>query len=227
MGENEIEIGLNKGLPHALYKRRWETRGDELMDEVSATSGLDRQAIADRVADNERFGDMLQVAAERATRVGDPYYRAVLGRVMAAATDDAKLDLADYALAEIEKLEPVHLRVLVTGYTFIDSRGQEIDAATALEQGAFSAAPIPWHSIGEWVARAGVDDPQGRIEHAIWRTLSASGLVTETQDTFPDGSIRAGLHPSSWATQTLQLLLPEIAFEEAVRWPQDATQWPE
>jgi hypothetical protein len=126
MGDHELEFSGKFGLPEfkgfaahleARYKGTWKGRAEKFLDAIEE-SGLDAHDFNERLDRDEQLRDILWVALDRAAHVGDPEYISSLGRLVAAACDEAAIDDVEYTTSQIVKLEPLQLRLLLMGFHY-------------------------------------------------------------------------------------------------------------
>lgn len=218
MADNEIELHADVRAPAIAgfggsagirYKRTWEDRDRELVDQISEQSGLSLSELEQRVADDEILGDVFWDARNRAVRVGDEQYRTVVARLVAAACDTAKVDVAALVLSEITKLEPIQLRLLLVGFEFRDNEGRVIDAATAVKGDAATARPAAHQRenlMGALRLRTDTYD-------VVLRPLMNADLFSQLEGPAGSATPKMGQGPTPWACTILELLFPEVHVE--------------
>lgn len=216
----EYELETRFGLPGVLsvaWKRRWKARRDEVIDRALARAGATEADLGERLQHDEAFGDVFWKAIQRAGEVGDSEYADTLGRIVGAALDDADIDEVAYLLAELARLEPLHLRALMRcGFSAVlfaeDGRGIE----TSLEEA---------NSLDVRVIRYGTLERQlgvsTWVSESIVERLISTGFLVRKEDTLPptyDSMSRArrsptqsDFQPTPMAAAAVRLLFPNAA----------------
>jgi hypothetical protein len=119
--EREVQAEFNVGLPSWLpggrfgvsYRRLWDKRGANFINQAADAAGLEVNALADRIEDGDGFSDVFASAARQAIADGDPARADTLARLVAAALfDDARIHVVSYVLSFIESLQPIHIRII-------------------------------------------------------------------------------------------------------------------
>jgi len=215
MADHELEIGGKLGIPEfhgfaasidGRYKGRWGKRTAEVLAAAAQAADLEPDALGAALLDNDGASDLLYRVMNRAVEVSDTQYIAALGRLVGRALDPALIDEVAYLTSELERLEPVHLRVLLMVFVFMD-QGQYVDDPAI----ASVAAAVGAQTSGEGVAIPDVAERLGISELAATRAvdrLSTESLV------FRSGVVgKAGqptLDPGEWAGRALILMFPKL-----------------
>jgi hypothetical protein len=187
--ERELSIGLELGTGALLpggklsftFRRLWDERGKQFLAQTSDYAGADEEALADRVAESKRFGDLLAAAGRKAMSVHDVTLTDWLARLVAAAfRDDAKIDTAAFLVDTLAQLEPVHLRVLLTVRMWSNT-GKRTEVRLAREVGAepavVAAATARLESLGLLQSgRTGAETSYGDLERDPERVVQVSNL---------------------------------------------------
>jgi hypothetical protein len=124
MGSNELEIGvelstgiLPGGTFTAKLRRTWDNRASALAAQLVDESGLSLEQIERVVLENDRLADVLANTSDRVVRVGDAFYRAALGRLVAAALrGDVAIDRAEELVDQLLTLDGSTVRVMAAIY---------------------------------------------------------------------------------------------------------------
>lgn len=123
MADHELELHGKLGIPEfkgfaarieARYQGTWSTRRSDVAEVAALESGRTVEQLAELLdgGDTEALRDVFFTAVVRAQEVADQEYRAALGRIVAAATDEARVDEAVYLVSQLVKLQPLELRAL-------------------------------------------------------------------------------------------------------------------
>lgn len=116
LGITEFGFAPKVGVMVRLARK---ARFDRMLDSAAEHAELDRDELEDRLADSgNRVRDLAAQAALRALEVEDNDYLDVLGRLIAGALDAAAIDELAFVTSEVTKLEPVHLRALLSFFYF-------------------------------------------------------------------------------------------------------------
>ena len=204
--EDELEIKLGiPGIVAGRWRRRWSARREALVDRTVEASGISEHDLGERIRDDEPFGDVFWTALDRAGHVADPQYIDVLGRLVAAALDPARVDDVAHLLSEIERLEPIHLRVLWMTFLYV-ADGQPVE-----DIGEAKVAAEHRAQTGEAVDHGAVAERLGVSQLAATRAIDR----LKTEGFFEQGGIvnSSGwptLVPTQWAAHALLLMFPRI-----------------
>jgi hypothetical protein len=88
----------------------------DAMVEVAAQEGRNAEELLERIAADERLGDLLMMAVEAAAKARLRQTIAALGRAVASgvlAGDDASIDELELVIALLGELSAVHIRALL------------------------------------------------------------------------------------------------------------------
>lgn len=131
--EHEVFGKVGFGLPKSLsgaeataqYRGTWrKKRIDNYADTLVEATGLTRQELRDRLDEADDAANLALLGADRASESGSKQYTDLLARLVAAALlDEAKIDPIAYLIDRIIKLDPLHIRILMTvseAYDFDD-----------------------------------------------------------------------------------------------------------
>lgn len=206
--ELEIKLGI-PGVLTARWQRTWNDRREEFVDQVAAASGLTLQEIGQRVSGDEPFGDVFWQAMDRAAQVSDHDYLSALGRLVAGALDEAQVDEVALLTAELVRLEPLHLRVLLTAFSF------RKNAVNPNEP-----APIAKPTEADWATTSAIavftrHDSTTVLERAAAQRLAASGFVEEDREIAATSSLHRPITqrwlPTAWGYRAIRLLSRTLA----------------
>lgn len=215
MADHEVEVAAKFGLPEfagfaarieARYKQSWTTRGTEVLTAAADTAGLEPAELGRALEDNEPASDVLHLALNRAVEVSDVQYISALGRLVGQALDPARIDEAAYLTSELVRLEPVHLRVLLMVFVFLNE-GQYVDDPTL----ATVAAAADVQSTPTRISVVDVAERLGLTEVAATRVvdrLAADGLVLRGGGLTEAG--QPSLMATEWAGRALILMFPKL-----------------
>jgi hypothetical protein len=114
----EIEVRTPSWLPGGklaiTYRRLWDKRASDLIDQTAEAANTTVDALLRRIADGDSFADVFQKASRRIVEDGDPIIHDVLRRlVVAALHDDARIDEISFILTKLDHLQPIHIRIIV------------------------------------------------------------------------------------------------------------------
>lgn len=208
MAENEFEVGGEISLPLTAkfsmrYKRKWEDRGRDYLEDLADETGLSPSEINARVENDDNLDDLVLEGLSKASRTADPAYRQALARVVAAAfTDSAQVDEIEQLTSQLIQLDPLALRVMRAVYGNGDGGvtpgGQalsghkirkeiaappEVVVATLARLAAFgfiaSATSLPTVPLSKTISSyKNVIYPVPRIEH-YWQTTNWGSRAAE------------------------------------------------
>ncbi len=146
------ELGFKVG---ASYKYRRESRLKRLLEDAAGYADTSEEAIGERAASEEGFGDVFLTAGQQAIDMGDSGLRDALARLVAAAfQDDARIETVSFLLGLVDQLEPVHLRVMAA---LVDLAEQDpgtppltvmVEAKVNADAGLTTAALVRLQSLG-------------------------------------------------------------------------------
>jgi hypothetical protein len=218
MADHELEFAAKFGLPEfagfaarieARYKRGWETRSTSLLTAAAAAAELEPAQLGAALESNEDASDLLNRALTRAVEVRDPEYVSALGRLVGQALDPARIDEAAFMTAELIRLEPIHLRVLLLAFAYV-ADGQPVESPSEATVAAAVQAQHPEDDAtdmgGEWVAqRLGVST--FAADRAIDRLVTEHLVALVNPKPSPGGR---KLMPTEWGGRALLLLFPNL-----------------
>lgn len=233
MAEGEVSLTAKAGVPLVLpglsaevsgtFRQTWGRRQTDFTAVAAEAAAMSVEALGTRLIADERFRDLFWKGITRAVEVSEPEYREALARVVAGATDDARIDECAHLLAQLVRLEPLHLRVLTALIAFSDGDGHRAEPASAT---VASPSPARTQKLAE---RVGLSEAACS---AAAHTLNAAGLIEDRDRTDAAGFVddrdsnmgrpptRVGQHPpiwhaTAWAFKAVALMFPVTADDVA------------
>ncbi|RYJ07676.1 MAG: hypothetical protein EON52_00015 [Actinomycetales bacterium] len=121
MAENDIEIFAEVGTGSLLpggragirLRRTWQSRQEAFARSILDKTGHDAESLDEALADDEQLADIFVKALGRASSTSEPFYRAALANLVAAALDKTTtIDVADALIDHLLRLDIAAMRLL-------------------------------------------------------------------------------------------------------------------